>query len=209
MAPATKETLTEVKERLDQLLLQLMDDLEALKVKREQLNSLIEKGWFCLSQSRYSMGNKFVSSLQYEQDMVPSVCVQGSTSEDGVTVFQVENIESGHGESGKSEEMREVETVGAGDQVLRLRGHKSTTETPKHPKTEGSQKPRPPPSNDPLRWFGVLVPQSLRQAQSTFRQGILLAAEVASLQSNIDETRKQYRALLTDKHRLQSQPVCA
>lgn len=43
MAPATKETLTEVNERLDQLLLQIMDDLEALKEKRENLNSLIEQ----------------------------------------------------------------------------------------------------------------------------------------------------------------------
>ncbi|XP_073455877.1 coiled-coil domain-containing protein 115 isoform X1 [Aquarana catesbeiana] len=206
MAPATNETLTEVNERLDQLLLQIMDDLEALKEKRENLNSLIEQGWFYLSQSRYSMGNKFVSSLQYKQDMVPSVCVQGSISEEGVTMFHVGNVES---EKGEPEETQEVETIGAVDQVLRHRGHKSSTETPKYLKTEGNEKPRPLPNNDPLRWFGVLVPQSLRQAQNTFRQGILLTAEVASLQSSIDETRKQYRALLTDKHQLQSQSVCA
>ncbi|KAM5146468.1 coiled-coil domain-containing protein 115 isoform 2-T3 [Mantella aurantiaca] len=208
MTSATKETLPEVSERLDQLLLQLMDDLETLKEKREILNTLIEKGWFSLSQSRYSRGNTFVSSLQYKQDMVPSVCVH-STSENGVTVFEVENIELGHEGSGKQKEEQEIETVGAGDQGLRLRGHKSTKENHKLPKTEENEKPRPLPSNDPLRWFGVLVPQSLRHAQSSFRQGILLAAEVASLQSSIDETRKQYRALLADKHQLQSQSVCS
>ncbi|CAI9549491.1 unnamed protein product [Staurois parvus] len=127
----------------------------------------------------------------------------------GATVFLVGNIESKKGESGKREETQEVETIGALDQVLRHRGHKSTTETPKHPKTEGNEKQKPLPSHDPLHWFGILVPQSLRQAQNTFRQGILLTAEVASLQSSIDETRKQYRALLTDKHQLQSQSVCA
>lgn len=198
-----------MKERLDELLLQLMDDLEALKEKREQLNSLIEKGWFCLSQSRYFMGNKFVSSLQYQQEMVPSICIQSRTSEDGVTVFQVENIESGQEETGIKEDTQEIETIGAADQVLRLRGRKATTETPKQTKAEEKPKQRALPSNDPLRWFGVLVPQSLRQAQSSFQQGILLAAEVASLHSSIEETRKQYRALLADKHRLQSQPVCA
>ena len=27
------------------------------------------------------------------------------------------------------------------------------------------------PQQDPLKWFGILVPQSLKQAQSSFKQG--------------------------------------
>ena len=27
---------------------------------------------------------------------------------------------------------------------------------------------------DPLKWFGILVPQSLKQAQSSFKQGLLV-----------------------------------
>lgn len=30
------------------------------------------------------------------------------------------------------------------------------------------------PQQDPLRWFGILVPQSLRHAQMSFKQGIVL-----------------------------------
>ncbi|XP_068105989.1 coiled-coil domain-containing protein 115 [Hyperolius riggenbachi] len=202
MAPAKNETVTAVSEELDMLLLRLMDDLETLKEKREQLNGLIEKGWLCLSQSRYSMGNKFVTSLQYKQEMVPSVSVQDSMTEDGATVFHVEKIESG---DKNKQDSPEIEEIGPADQVLRHRGHKAAAETPKPPKTEDDEKQRPSPSNDPLRWFGVLVPQSLRQAQSSFRQGILLVGEVASLQSSIEETRTQYRALLGKKKRLQAQ----
>ncbi|KAM9316843.1 coiled-coil domain-containing protein 115 [Gastrophryne carolinensis] len=205
MAPAAEEKMTEVADLLDRLLLRLLDDLEALKEKREQLNGLIEKGWFCLSQSRYSMGNKFVSSLQYKQDMVPSVCVRDSISKDGVTTFHVANITE-PGQDGNKGAPREIEEIGAADQVLRHRGHRAASETPKPLKSdEGNEKPKRPPTNDPLRWFGVLVPQSLRKAQSTFSQGILLVAEVAGLQSSIDETRKQYQTLLTKKRRLQSE----
>lgn len=30
------------------------------------------------------------------------------------------------------------------------------------------------PQQDPLKWFGILVPQPLRQAQSSFKQGMML-----------------------------------
>ncbi|XP_044162665.1 coiled-coil domain-containing protein 115 isoform X2 [Bufo gargarizans] len=200
MAPSVDETAVDVSRRLDQLLLRLLDDLEALKEKRQSLNALVEEGWFCLSQSRYSMGNHSVSSLQYQPEMAPSVRVQDS-AEDGVTTFTVERVQPGNRDKGKEETLQEVENIGAADQVLRHRGRKGITEAPKPTTTEEPEKPKPPSTNDPLRWFGVLVPQSLRQAQSNFRQGILLAADMASLQSGIDETRKQYRALLAQKKR--------
>lgn len=30
------------------------------------------------------------------------------------------------------------------------------------------------PQQDPLKWFGILVPQSLKQAQLSFKQGMML-----------------------------------
>lgn len=41
----------------------------------------------------------------------------------------------------------------------------STTNAVPHRKSE------PNPGQDPLKWFGILVPQSLKQAQSLFKQG--------------------------------------
>lgn len=41
----------------------------------------------------------------------------------------------------------------------------STTNAVQHRKNE------PNPRQDPLKWFGILVPQSLKQAQSSFIQG--------------------------------------
>ncbi|KAM4696020.1 coiled-coil domain-containing protein 115 [Rhinophrynus dorsalis] len=200
------ESIPQLYESLDELVLQLMSDLEILHDKRDALNKLIEKGWFSLSQSRYSMGNKFVSSLQYKQDMVPSVVVQDSTTEDGKTEFCLEH-KSGEPDVVERGEPPVVEEIGSTEQVLRRR--KGTTQicgSPKRDEIEESGKgQKPPPNQDPLRWFGILVPQSLRQAQSSFREGLLLAAEVATLQNSIENTQRQYRQLLDKKRAVLAQ----
>ncbi|KAF6083773.1 coiled-coil domain containing 115 [Phyllostomus discolor] len=68
-----------------------------------------------------------------------------------------------------------------------LRRRKGLTRTPE---PEPSSAPR-----DPLNWFGILVPHSLRQAQASFREGLQLAAEMASLQSHISWGRSRLQEL--------------
>ncbi|KAF4310405.1 hypothetical protein GTA08_BOTSDO02220 [Botryosphaeria dothidea] len=63
---------------------------------------------------------------------------------------------------------------------------------------EGSQKARP---DDPIRWFGILVPPALRSAQSTFVKTVEgpvpklvnLAAEMRELEIEIGRARKAIR----------------
>ncbi|KAJ1077067.1 hypothetical protein K5549_020848, partial [Capra hircus] len=61
---------------------------------------------------------------------------------------------------------------------------------PRTPEPDSS----PAPQN-PLKWFGILVPHSLRQAQASFREGLQLAADMASLQSRISWGRSQLQEL--------------
>ncbi|XP_017695445.1 PREDICTED: coiled-coil domain-containing protein 115 [Lepidothrix coronata] len=65
---------------------------------------------------------------------------------------------------------------------------------------KGGAPARPPP--DPLGWFGVLVPPSLRQAQGSFQRGVTLAVEVAELQGTVDAAATRYRQLLRQKRLL-------
>eukprot|EP00069_Balaena_mysticetus_P000878 bmy_14946T0 len=68
-----------------------------------------------------------------------------------------------------------------------LRRRKGLTRTPE---------PDPSPApQDPLNWFGILVPHSLRQAQASFREGLQLAADMASLQIRIDWGRSRLQGL--------------
>ncbi|KAK6304072.1 hypothetical protein J4Q44_G00265260 [Coregonus suidteri] len=181
---------------LDKKLLVFMDQLELLEEKRGRLNSLIEQGWFSMSKARYSMGNKQVSALQYGSEMEPLVRVHTRTLESGEAEFQTKR------RTLKSPEERQVEDIGPKDKEGVRRRVKTKEEVPemdqsdnKQPSTETepapASKPEPNPQQDPLKWFGILVPQTLKQAQASFKQVVELSAEVAALQSAVLTTRQQ------------------
>ncbi|XP_044844083.1 coiled-coil domain-containing protein 115 [Mauremys mutica] len=187
---------------LDERLLHLLGALETLQGKRDEFNRRVEQGWFSLSKSRFAMGCKSVSALQYGARMEPLVRVCASQGESGQVAFQV--IPEWDPSTEAAEGSPAVEEIGPQDQVLRQRKGPGKTAAPGPPPGAA---PEPDSqsgasSRDPLTWFGILVPQSLRQAQSSFKEGILLAGEIASLQSDIEATRAQYRALLERKRQL-------
>lgn len=68
-----------------------------------------------------------------------------------------------------------------------MRRRKGPTKTPEPEPTTAPQ--------DPLNWFGILVPHSLRQAQASFRDGLQLAGDIATLQIRISWGQSQLRKL--------------
>uniref|UniRef100_A0AAY4EMW2 Vacuolar ATPase assembly protein VMA22 n=1 Tax=Denticeps clupeoides TaxID=299321 RepID=A0AAY4EMW2_9TELE len=182
--------------RLDAKLLQFMDQLEDLEEKREKINLLIEQGWFSMSKARYSMGHKQVSALQYASEMEPLVRIHTRKLDTGEAEFQTERRELGSDE---------VENIGAKEEGLRRRMNKSQnaakeneemTEEPKSTKTRHTQ------HQDPLKWFGILVPQNLKQAQTAFKQVIELSAQIAALQSSVLATRGELQVLMKEKQKM-------
>ncbi|XP_015980879.2 coiled-coil domain-containing protein 115 [Rousettus aegyptiacus] len=164
----------DLRAELESLLLQLLRDLEELEAKRTALNARVEEGWFSLSKARYSMGAKSVGPLQYSSRMKPQVCVCTSEAQNGLQKFWVVRASA-----------QTPEEVGPREAALRRR--KGLTRTPE---------PDPSPAlQDPLNWFGILVPHSLRQAQASFREGLQLAADMASLQIRINWGQSQLRGL--------------
>ena len=51
-------------------------------------------------------------------------------------------------------------------------------------------------SFDPIRWFGVLVPGSLKQSQTDFKKCTEIAVTVGNLQTKLESLRKNYKRLL-------------
>ncbi|KAM9445571.1 coiled-coil domain-containing protein 115 [Clarias gariepinus] len=199
--------------RLDQQLIGFMDQLEILEVKRQKLNTLIEEGWFNISKARYSMGNKQVSALQYASEMKPLVHVYTSRSEKGEAEFKCERVNE------KQEELKQsdtVDTIGPLEGGLRRRvnvkkkenqegKNPSENECETEPQFISNSEKSPCPHQDPLKWFGILVPQNLKQAQVAFKEVITLAAEIASLQSAIINTRLKMQTQMKDKQKTVSE----
>ena len=55
---------------------------------------------------------------------------------------------------------------------------------------------------DPIKWFGLLVPQTLRQSQTRFKSAIELTVELANLESQYRSLQVKYKDLLKEKKRL-------
>ncbi|XP_037101597.1 coiled-coil domain-containing protein 115 [Syngnathus acus] len=191
---------------LDEILLALMDQLELLEEKRGRLNSLIEQGWFFISKARYSMGNKQVSALQYASEIKPLVAVHVRQLGDDNVEFctdspkhdneccnanaLVEDI--GPKEEGVRRRIKPTETSSEKKTVEELKKRKSSKDLP-------DSKSEPNLPQNPLQWFGILVPQSLKQAQLSFKQVIELSAEIATLQVQILNTRWELKRCFQEK----------
>ncbi|XP_061669281.1 coiled-coil domain-containing protein 115 isoform X3 [Syngnathoides biaculeatus] len=180
---------------LDEKILTFMDQLELLEEKRARLNTLIEQGWFFISKARYSMGNKQVSALQYASEIKPQVSLHVSespkyNSECHNTNAPVEVI--GPQEEGIRRRIKPTKGSGEMEAVEEL-SHKKSHEDLPASKTEEN------PQQNPLHWFGILVPQSLKQAQMSFKQVIELSAEIATLQVQILNTRQELMRRFQEK----------
>lgn len=197
---------------LDEKLIRFMDQLELLEEKRATLNSLIEQGWFSMSKARYSMGNKQVSALQYASEIEPLVCVNARMQDNGEVQFCTEQpTQKCSTESTK--DLRLIEDVGPQEEGVRRRNKPKKDIREKEASEDASSKKAPEvnpvrksdqnPQQDPLKWFGILVPQSLKQAQSSFKQVIELSAEIATLQIAVLNTREELKDRLKNKHILQ------
>lgn len=203
--------LEEASLSLDEKLLRLMDQLELLEEKRATLNSLIEQGWFSISKARYSMGNKQVSALQYASEIAPLVCVHARTLDNGEVKFCTEKVKQRcNNEDEKA--LRSIEDIGPQEEGVRRRVKPKTNVKEKEASKEASEVKAPESTpgkkrdqssqQDPLKWFGILVPQSLKQAQSSFKQVIELSAEIAALQIAVVNTRQELQHSMRDKHAL-------
>ncbi|XP_076765835.1 vacuolar ATPase assembly protein VMA22 [Xylocopa sonorina] len=53
---------------------------------------------------------------------------------------------------------------------------------------------------DPIKWFGVLVPQSLRIAQKRFQESLYLAVRAANVQAEITSVLDKLQSLYFLKH---------
>lgn len=55
---------------------------------------------------------------------------------------------------------------------------------------------------DPVKWFGVLVPQNLKKSQKRFQESIYLAVKIANVQAELTSVLSKLKALYIEKDSL-------
>ena len=110
--------------------------------------------------------------------------------------FNYLSLETGETEVDKKEK---VETLGS---ELIHRGQSSNTKE-EETKTASNDNQKVV-KKDPLKWFGFLVPNSMRQSQRHFSKAIELSVEAANVQSEIRAVLARQQVLLRQLKKLES-----
>ncbi|KAK3577678.1 hypothetical protein CHS0354_034155 [Potamilus streckersoni] len=203
MAESENINFTQLCDKLDDVVLEFFNTLSTLYEVQDKLEETMKSGFLNLSRSRYNMGIKSVSCLQWdENNMVAAtkVCVDLSSS---FTPFSLQE-----NKSTEAHVPPETETT-----TLRYRkvASKSFHDDDKEKiedlipmmKIESSSKEtmKGLKSKDPLHWFGVLVPQTLRQSQRQFQDAVELTVTIANLRTKLLSLRKDYVGLKREKRK--------
>ena len=194
------DSLENINQKLDELLLEFFEKVEELQSTRNALASDMKNGFLLMSKARYSMGNKSVSSLQYSEKMDARVKV--ITKDDFLTKSPEEKEEV------KGKNSKAFQIVSEGDStsaekletdsnpecsvrrrrvVLTDKNKKDFVNSSELDEEEHVSKKTVKKFNDPLRWFGVLVPSCLRQCQQEFKSSCQFLCQIACLQFEINQ----------------------
>ena len=156
------------------------------------------QGYFSMAKARYAMGAQTVGALQYDTVMSALVHVRPNpeTVLHDETVspteecfeFKVERIQLGKVDNSHTSQLEE--TVREESHLRRRKpvsaeGH-SVEDLPPVEEEEGKEEKGVREGElpkDPLKWFGILVPQSLRHSQQCFIHGIDLFFILATTSS--------------------------
>lgn len=183
-------------EQLDRACLEILETVQELHEQKTQLHQLLSNGYLCMSKARYVMGVKSISKMQYGNEMKATSTIDVSSDDDNSLMFKVNNENSEVNYKSNTPEARkrnahtdvvgpdfdedEIETVGA------------QTANAESNRTEAISK-RKPHDFDPLKWFGILVPQSLRQSQAHFKNAVRIIADISTLQSKLETLKNLWK----------------
>lgn len=169
----------EINDQLDELAMQLLLLCQNLVDTKLLLEKFLKEGFIGLAQSRYAHagGPNSISKLQLPtEDWEPfeankkvslSQCMR---QEIGVK-FNYLSLEVDE----PSKSQAKIENLGSSELVQR--GPKKSEEKLKN--NENAKK------RDPLKWFGVLLPNSMKQSQKHFSKAIELTVEATNIQNEI------------------------
>jgi hypothetical protein len=153
------------------------------------------------------MGVKLVSSLQFPSEMIASTTASVQEEDSGLKGIRLHKEDRAKSipvdlEPEKSENDDFSPVQDSGTQLRHRRGAKAEKVS-----LEGLNKDRKMSTrgscSDPLRWFGVLVPQSLRSAKKIFNEAVEMAIQVTNLQMKLEQMRTKYQQLLIEKSQQQ------
>ncbi|GAB5588680.1 hypothetical protein Unana1_03580 [Umbelopsis nana] len=228
------DQLKSVCEDLDNLAIEYITEADSIAKLKQNVGNVMTKGFFDLSQAKYIMGTNKLSRYSYDERMKSLYKIDITTEKkDDNNIFAINKVEF---KEEADEEKRENAEENVSEQLNNLslrkrigaqeshdggaipemenkddgRDHKSDANSKSgkadKPVTNKAHEKRPVNRN-PLYWFGVLVPPSLRTSQQHFKTVVSYAVEEANLLHKLSALEAQYQALQNRKQQILSDMV--
>ena len=209
-----RETVEELKgrndlelicENLDDLMKQFLLKIEERDELRKLLSQFMKDGFLSLSSARYSMGLQFVGQLQIPDRTFDALVT--------CRTFQPSNInetwrfEINHNQY--TDELKStynnVEDAASNLDLRQRKTTKTKVETGVSPADSESENhgtntqpnvgdidTRRGRQENPLNWFGVLVPQSLKQGQNSFKKAVEIVFKILNCEKELEKIIQQF-----------------
>nr|XP_009857845.1 coiled-coil domain-containing protein 115-like [Ciona intestinalis] len=155
-------------ENIDTLCLTMLELVAEIHQKKLEQEKHMQEGYLCLAKARYSMGVDRVSSLQYPNEITPTVTISCRNQPPTSAVRRRKKTKK----DDHNEARQAVEEV---DLLSQDKLHAQV---------------------NPLLWFGVLVPTPLRQAQNCFRQATEVSCQLCTLKEELNYKTRLYKEVM-------------
>lgn len=188
-----KEDVLEICKELDDLMIHALDLMEEQIKCKLKLQDSVKSSCLNLAKARYIMGHNSISSLQLPTEESTEFAALRTVASSVETknnlehmVFELctinpQKISPGQQENSIRRKAGKNESESKGKEDLNYKkGEENGTVI----------------ATDPIKWFGYLVPQNLRQAQKGFHAALDLVVQSANIQSELEATRKRCDKLL-------------
>ncbi|XP_035212686.1 coiled-coil domain-containing protein 115-like [Stegodyphus dumicola] len=207
-AQETGEEYFGICKQLDDLAICILKTLHEIISERQYLDDNLREGYICMAKSRYLMRGQKIDILQVDTSNLHATkkifCEHDTIEKVEFLNFKIletdQVILDANCMKYRSSQMLENK-LGQDFEHLSIKRGNSNNLT-----AEISEKEKETSSNnkdkDPLYWFGVLTPASLKKCQSHFQQAVATAAKIASLQSQLKSFAIKYRELRKGKDNL-------
>ncbi|CAI2166039.1 1502_t:CDS:2 [Funneliformis geosporum] len=196
-----EEQMKEICTKLDKVLLEYMDLISIYQENWQKISKDLEGGYLQLAHAKYTMGPGRLSQNQYDGRMqavtrslisgVEEEILKNHNYQFTLINWYLVNDDIIPDESESNQNNNNSST-------LRRRNiNESETESDITTKTENS--PKKQNISDPIHWFGLLVPSTLKESQKYFKQSLVNMVALLNIRNEILMKEVQFKKLKKEK----------
>nr|KAJ3419412.1 hypothetical protein HK105_006992 [Polyrhizophydium stewartii] len=192
----------------DERLLRILDLLDDVSARSRRISGSMGAGFFGLAQAKYIIGPGRLTQLQFDQRMQAVATIEhaGDDGDDGMRLVRSDVANPAAAAKPAVPKAADAEPAesaapaaepvpgGAGLRRRRDRGSGEGDAEPSSELVPDVTEPLKPAHNDPINWFGVLVPSQLRNSQRSFKDGLAEMIDLANTKAELHRLIDEYMA---------------